>query len=253
MENKFKILTSALLLSSLTACGGGGGDDKPETTTPPVTTTPDPVLTMPTGVWLGNNVVVENNEEIQVVGLVAADGEFRFIREDEQQFTGTITLTDETNFTADGIGFDSDGLKMAEGQFKGEYSNTAITGETIFNNEVISNFDLGLLDITSADSGFDVIAGNYVDADLTTSIMVDSDGAISGSDTFGCQYTGAFTHPDESVNIYSLSLTVSSCGDFDGEYSGLATYGKAFTDVPVGLIFQGSNAAYSLTDVLFKS
>lgn len=124
MENKFKILTSALLLSSLTACGGGGGDDKPETTTPPVTTTPDPVLTMPTGVWLGNNVVVENNEEIQVVGLVAADGEFRFIREDEQQFTGTITLTDETNFTADGIGFDSDGLKMAEGQFKGEYSNT---------------------------------------------------------------------------------------------------------------------------------
>ena len=255
MEKKFKTLSSALLLTALYGCGGGGGSDDSttETTTPPVTTTPEPTLVMPVGVWAGDIVVTENSEQLEVVGLVAADGEFRFIREDEQQFTGTITLTDETNFTADGIGFDSDGLKLADGEFKGAYSDVSISGDTIFNNEVISTFDLSLLDITSADSGFNVIAGNYVDADGTTSVMIDDDGAISGSDSLGCQYTGAFTHADESVNVYSLSLTVSSCGEFDGEYSGLATYGKAFSDVPVGLIFQGSNAAYSLTNILFKS
>lgn len=253
---KTKLLSTVLLTSTLVACGGGGSDSKSneqDTTPPPVTTQPEPTLTMPAGVWAGNIVVTENSEEIEVVGLVASDGEFRFIRADTQQFTGTIELNDETSYSADAVGFDSSGYKMASGQFKGEYSDTVITGETIFNGDVISTFDLGLLDITSAESGLGVIAGNYVDAEQTTSIMIDDDGAISGSDTAGCQYTGTVSHEDSAVNVYSLAVTVSSCGEFNGEYAGLATYGQAFTDIPSGLIFQGSNADYSITNILFKN
>ena len=86
---------------------------------------------------------------------------------------------------------------------------------------------------------------------MTTSVMLDEDGALSGSDTSGCQYTGTLAPKDET-NIYSLSITVSSCANFDGEYTGLATYGKIFTDTPEGLIFQGSNANNSITNILFK-
>ncbi|PCC12894.1 hypothetical protein [Pseudoalteromonas sp. JB197] len=251
MEKTLKAITGALLLSTLAACGGGGSDDKTETTTPPVTTTPEPTLIMPSGVWSGTITMADGIEQFGVVGLISSTGEFRFITEYEEQNTGTLSLSDKTNYTANVDSF-IDNAKAGAGTLTGTYNPTAITGETSFDGAKLSSFSIEQLAMTNDAAGLDVIAGNYVDADLTTSIMLDDSGDLSGSDTFGCQYTGTVEHKDADINLYSLKLTVSSCADLDGEYSGLATYGKVYDDVPAGLIFQGSNAAYSLTNILFK-
>lgn len=244
---KIKIISTALFASLLVACGSDNNDT--EITTPPTSSIPEPTPVMPTGAWSGN-VITPADGVKEAIGMVTKDGTFTLIVKNGHQYTSILNLKQKHEFLVDATAFSADGYKINDGFLSGHYNKDSINGLTVFNNSEASNFDLSPLNVDN--SNLSTLADNYANTAMTTSVMLDEDGALSGSDTSGCQYTGTLA-PQDEANIYSLSITVSSCANFDGEYTGLATYGKIFTDTPEGLIFQGSNANNSITNILFKN
>lgn len=236
-----------LLTLSLAACGGGGGDDAPTTTGG---NDQQPVAKMPIGLWQGS--VTADNEAFDVVGMIAPSGEARFISSDGEQDRFTIVL-DGSSYTADGVGYDIDGYFLGDVEITGTYTETEISGTAEVDSVEVSTFSLTLAEESAEGASLSTITGNYSDVNQSASIAIDADGVLSGSDTDGCVYTGNVTVPEASVNVYSLSINVSSCGEFGGDYTGLATYTQIFDDSnEKGFIFQVDNDNYLVTDVLFK-
>ncbi len=238
----------AILASTLTACGGSGSESA---STPSISETPSTSTeVMPIGLWEGE--VVSDGITYQVLGLVAPDGEGRFIVDDGEQDKVMLTLNGD-KFTGSILGYDYDGLLIASGTIEGSYSSTSISGSTTVGGNVIGSFSFGISDQSNDGASLDTVKGNYSTIDAETSIAIDVDGILSGSDTDGCQYSGNVTVPDSSVNVYKLVLEVSSCGIFDSTYTGLAAYTQLFDDSPQkGFVFQVDNGVYSVTDFIIK-
>lgn len=80
-------------------------------------------------------------------------------------------------------------------------------------------------------------------------IPIDATGAINGTDSDGCVYTGQVNIIDPAVNIYGVSLTASACGLYDGAYSGYAVVADdtGMNDI---LVFTVSNANVVIVGVL---
>lgn len=88
----------------------------------------------------------------------------------------------------------------------GSYSSTLINGSTTDGGKVIGTFSFGVSDQSNEGASLDTVKGNYSTIDAETSIAIDIDGILSGSDTDGCQYSGNVTVPNSSVNVYKLVL-----------------------------------------------
>jgi hypothetical protein len=241
----------AILASTLTACGGGGGDSSESTNTPIIEETPStPAEVMPIGLWEGS--VVSDGITFHTFGLVAPDGEARYISDDGEQDKALLTLSG-SDFSGDIVGYDLTGLLIASGTIAGSYSSSLISGTTTVDGIEVSTFSLELSDQSSEGASFDIIKGNYSSFNAETSMAIDVDGLLSGSDTNGCQYSGNITIPDSSVNVYKLALTVSSCGDLNSTYTGLATYAELFGDEPQkGLLFLVDNDVNAVTNFIVK-
>lgn len=238
----------AIIASTLTACGGGGSESANTSITPETPSTPTQV--MPIGLWEGE--VVSEGISYQTWGFVAPDGEARFITNDGEQDKAMITLNGN-DFTGDILGYGFDGLLIASGTIAGTYSSTSISGSTTVGGSEISTFSFDVSEHSDDGASLDTVKGNYSTIDAETSMAIDADGLLSGSDTDGCQYSGNVTVPDSSVNIYKLVLEVSSCGAFNSTYSGLATYAQLFDESPQkGFIFQVDNGVYSVTNFIVK-
>ena len=241
-----KKLSIIILISLLAACGGGGSD--------PITEKPvvQPTEKMPIGLWEGQLTLISDNSSIAVAALIAPDGEVRFITNDGEQDTGVFVL-DGSTFTGNFKAYDYDGQYLNSGTVSGDYTSTSITGSSFINDVKVTTFSLNISDQSVNGASLSTITGNYATQDGETSIAIDVDGFISGSDIDGCQYSGSLTIPDASVNVYDMSLVVSSCGQFNGEYNGLASYAKPFTDsLVIGLAFQVDNGSFSVTDLIIK-
>lgn len=234
-----KLLLVPVILS-LAACGGESTDTTNDQPTP----LPVPEV-MPTGLWEGT-VNYSNGTSSEAYALIAPDGEARFIADGEQ---AKLQITQEGGkFTATIKSF---GTMSDTGTASGELSKNTFTGEANFNGSVTSNFSFEKSPYSSDGASLDIIKGNYTNTNFSSSIAIDADGLISGSDTLGCQYNGNISVPDSSVNVYKVTFTVSSCGDYNGETSGLATYVQLYSDsTQKGLIYQVDNGVFSFTQVL---
>jgi hypothetical protein len=80
------------------------------------------------------------------------------------------------------------------------------------------------------------LAGRYIGtarASQTLTLDITAAGAISGTDTGGCTYTGTATIPDATYNVYNVQLTIANCTTANGTYAGpgalqdSVTYGDA--------------------------
>lgn len=241
----------ATLVMSLAACGGSGGSGGSDSSvTEKDALQPTVKEVMPIGLWEG--VALNNGVSYHTVVLIAPDGEARVFSDDGEQDKMTLVL-DGNKFSSDLVGFDYNGALEGTGVVTGEYSSSTITGSVSVGGQQASTFSLAISDQSSDGASLSTVTGNYVTEDQETSVAIDSDGLISGSDTDGCQYEGVISVPDSSVNIYSLTLDVSSCGNGDGAYTGLATYAEIFDDsTQKVLMFQVDNGVYSVTDIFIK-
>lgn len=243
---KLSISTFALSTLLLAACGGS---DSATDTAPVTTPDPIPAVVMPSGVWEGTSIYQPDGSSFSIVALIAPSGEARLIADDGEQVKGKLNL-DGNSFSGDMISYSAVGLRMASGTFSGSYTPEAITAETTIDGNVISKVSLTLDSSTGAGASFDKLAGTFVTEDQQTSIGIDTGGAISGSDTLGCTYGGSIQIPDADINVYEITLEVSSCGEFNGNYSGLGTLQQE--DGMSGFIFQADNGKYSITDYIYK-
>lgn len=236
----------AILTTSLFACGGGGGDA-------PITTSGNDqqaAAEMPSGLWEG--IINADGDAFDVVGLVAPNGEARFISDDGEQERFNLVL-DGGNYTADGVGYDEYGDFLFDISISGAYTSTSITGTATVDSEETSTFSLSLSGESGDGADLSTITGNYATLDGLTSIAIDVDGLISGSDDDGCVYGGSLAVLDSDINVYDIVLEVSNCGQFNDTYDGLATYAALFDDSPQkAIVFQVDNGVYSVTEALVK-
>lgn len=107
-------------------------------------------------------------------------------------------------------------------------------------------------------SSLDKLTGYWLSMTGPVGLQVAADGSIDGDEDGSCLYGGSFSIIDATVNVYRMSLIVTSCGDWDGTYTGLATVldpaviGEDEPDATPGdvLMFQVDNGQYSITNVM---
>ena len=64
---------------------------------------------------------------------------------------------------------------------------------------------------------------SYTDRDdLTTDLMIDEKGVLSGSDSAGCGYLGYVDIINSQYNVYQVKVEISECGPVNGEYEGVS-------------------------------
>ncbi|QFU22002.1 hypothetical protein FM038_007455 [Shewanella eurypsychrophilus] len=243
-----KLTISTFVLSTLLLAACGGSDSAIDTA--PVTT-PDPIpsVVMPSGVWQGTYVYQSDGFTTPIVALITPNGEARLIVDNGYQAEGKLNL-DGQSFSGDMVFYSIAGFHRDSGTFKGSYTPEAITAEMTVHGNVISKVSLTLDSSTGAGASFEKLAGTFVTEDQKTSIGIDKGGAISGSNMLGCTYGGSVQIPDADINVYALSIDVSSCDVFDGSYSGLGTVQQK--DGVTGFIFQADNGQFLITDYIYK-
>lgn len=225
-----RLLAWLVLLSIVSACGGGGGSDGGTSTPPP--SSPAPPDTKPGGIWSGqttNDAAPGVTQDL--IGVTTDAGEFRFLSlSTAGQFIGSLTVSGD-NATGTGLGWAPFGSTWTDGtvltnldisaevterqQFTGTW--TAGTGES-------GTFTFAYEHLHERTSSLSKLSANwfYTDGPYSLTISIDASGAISGSDTDGCVYSGTGTIPDAQFNTYALAFEITGCGSFNGSYAGLA-------------------------------
>jgi hypothetical protein len=221
----------------LPACGGGGGSDDANES--------------PAGIWEGTGVT-SDNEEGEIVGLVASNGKAFFLTDLPALVFGDVTVSG-SNFRLNGTAyeddFDPDAITM---------SGTVSSGTSINANYSTSD-ESGTISLSMADSSIGVydrssnlqkLEGIWNDEDTdsegTWVFTIQSSGSFSAIRvTDNCTMNGDFATIDSTKNEYSVTVTTSSCDEFNGNYSGLAFTSDAntFTDNVVSLAIANSQYA----------
>lgn len=259
------LLISATALTVLSACGGGSSSDSspaPQQPTAPQPPSP-PALTIAetAGVYEGT-VDRGDGTTVDIAGLVAPDGEIRFISLEGEQLRGEMTVQGDVltidpflSFFADV--FDTGASILSElsdsGTATASYEDGVLAGNSNFGG-FESAFTITRSEAdTNLPSGLSVINGNYVTGDFSTAISIDADGVVSGSDDDGCVYSGQVSTYEQAINIYKLALIVENCGIENNEFSGLATYFEAISsDNFDSFLFQADNGSLAITSELLK-
>lgn len=241
---------SILSLALLAACGGGGGGSSATTTPPP----PPPATTTTPGLWQGTFTSTTAGVSGTIIGIITDKGAARFISlESGIQLFGTVPTTG-TSISASLTGvaptgqtgtYALSGTASAKSSLSGTYSGLDAGSFSFAYDAAFTN---GASLATIAGTWTQSLASGY-----TVTITVDPSGAINGSDTTGCTYSGTATVPNATYNYYGLSITLGSCGSYNGTYAGLAT----IVNNPAGgsnneLIYQANNSTYVSSGVLTK-
>lgn len=206
----FSPIVPFITLLLIIGCSSSGGDSG---TAPP--TTADG-----TGVWEGT--FTENGVgTFDLIGLIEGN-QLRFISIDAGAiYAGTVAVSG-SNFTSTVTGYQIGGTVFATTDLIGTVvTKSTISGTFTTSYGTTGSFSLTYDPVTDKGSSLAVTAGNWTDlASGTATILINSAGVVTGSDIAGCVYTGTVSIIDPTVNIYSLSLGVTSCGVADGAYAG---------------------------------
>jgi len=229
----------------LTACGGSSEtESKPVV---PVVAPPVVVDVMPTGLWKGRVTFPNGDYETSIL-MLSPSGEGRYMSESA---TGKLQLIlDGKNFTAAVTEHDFT-FGDSTGEISGSYTDTTITATASYNGVVTSTLSFTKSDKSYNAASFGLITGNYTNAIYDGAIAIDVDGIISGNDAYNCEYDGQVSIPDNNLNIYKLTFSVSQCGDYNGFYTGLATYAN-MTDQTQFIIMADSNSRAWIVEFLIK-
>jgi len=233
LKETSKIVWAILLTVGITACGGGGGSSAP---TAGGAGGAGGAVSIPTGIWTGTIHSNPINTNYQTIGYVSPSGTVFFAADWGAVYKGIAT---EAGTTLSGklTGYAPPTMTFLNGSntttvtlsgtdsatnINGTYSAPADTGT--FNltlNTTLYNRAVTLLNLARTWTG--MIAG------ATLTLTVSNNGTVTGSDNFGCQYTGSVSQLTANKNLFSISITSSVCGTAS-TFSGLG----ALFDTPPG-------------------
>lgn len=256
-----KIAVSVLLSISLAGCGGGGSSS--DSGSIPSTPPPAPQLTLSdvAGIFDGT-VAQQDGTTFDVAGIVAPSGEIRFLTLDGEQLSGEMSISGDglvispflSFFSADGYNGTSIVSELLEsGSAEATFENNVISGESNFGG-FTSEFTLTKnLSDTNQTASLSILSGNYVTENFDTSISIDGGGVISGSDIYGCLYSGNVSVPAANLNIYELQVSIDNCEIPNNDFSGLGVYFAASSsDFLDTFVFQADNGQLAITTQLTR-
>ena len=209
------IVFTAVLIQS-TGCSSSDGDSGTTPTPPPQTAVDG------TGVWEGT-FTETGVGTFDLIGLIEGN-QLRFISTDAGAiYVGTVAVSG-SNFTSTVTGYQIGGTIFATTNLTGTVvTKTSITGTFTTSYGTSGSFSLTYDPVTDKGASLAVIEGTWTDVLTgTATLTIDGAGNINGSDILGCMYTGSVSINDPAVNIYGMSLGVTSCGVYDGAYAGYA-------------------------------
>jgi len=180
------------------------------------------------GLYEGNFYSEVLEEMLQGFVTITPDGDLAILIHDFHVGTGHWN-TSETNFSASA---------QLMGTELGKYSSLSglsmsgvfSAGYRILGDYEIDEVDNGTFDLFAvpalyrSDVSLAEIAGTYrVQTQVTGasgSLSLSESGELSGSDSYGCTYTGQVTLPDPQFNLLEFSMTVAGCSSWNGTYKG---------------------------------
>lgn len=247
--------TFILALSTVLVAACGGGDNGGNIPVKPL-----PTATTP-GIYSGSFTSSTAGANGTLVGIVTADGQARFFSTTNgDQFFGTVPTTG-TAVTATLTGIAPPNTPWPDLTLSAPFTlNITATAQTSLTGSYSGGGDQGTFSFTyqpiyERASSLAMVAGVYSGSpndDLTT-IAIDANGVVTGSDSYGCVYNGTVTVPNSAANYYDVSITATTCGPNDGTLTGLATLGDvSATSQNNVLIFQVNNGNVVITESLTK-
>lgn len=214
---KYFILVALILIQG---CSSGGDS------TPILDATPTPTVPITnadaTGVWKGT-ITEDGVGTFSLTGIITGD-KLRFISEPGGiVYAGFISVKSNGFFSTIVSIAHFDGSAFGTSTLIGTVtSKSTISGTFRSSTGAGGSFSLSYDIVTDKGSSLAITDGNWTETSggLTSTISIVSTGALTGSDTSGCVYLGTVSEIDPSVNIYNLSLGISSCGVYDSNYVG---------------------------------
>jgi hypothetical protein len=221
------LVSRLLLLVLLASCGGGssGGNDL----APPVVKDESPA-----GLWLGPITSTIDTSITQVVGAVSVNNDAQFVAAtvSERHYAGTLAtagnvLVGTLNVYRGKAGpfFGAAGLDSIN------VDGTALERTLLsadFSGDDEGQFSLSYVVTYEDASSLGLIAGTWLYSEpsaagplYTVTLDIDGSGAIFGTDSEGCVYSGQAGLIDAAFNAYSVAISVSECRLQNGDYSGL--------------------------------
>ncbi|MBA1147481.1 hypothetical protein H0Z60_10500 [Ectothiorhodospiraceae bacterium WFHF3C12] len=215
-----KILTGAFTLAltvGVAACGGGGGGGDSDGGVTGGSESPE-------GLWSGTFTERTDSGDVtfDVQGL-AYDGDLIMISESAGVvYEGRYSLSGST-LTAQVDAYDNGPIGTATVTAEVD-SRSTIQGTFDTSYGTNGSINLGYEPVYDRDVALSDIAANWsgTSGGITTTIAIDSQGNVNGSDGAGCQYNGTAELIKAGKNLFRLSVTASNCGSANGDYSGYA-------------------------------
>jgi hypothetical protein len=212
------------------------------------------------GIYSGVLRANTGNASFTVTGILDELGRAVLVADDGTAiYQGAYTTTASGTLSIQGNTQAAIGFQFPNGQTRLDFSGSGPFRDSDFVNGnfttpvLVGNYTL----ITDAryrrGASLERLAGRYVGTvrnNLSLTLNVTAAGAISGSDTGGCQYAGTASVPNPLYNAYSLEVAVSGCSPNNGTYRGPATLGDAQNFGDGRLLIVGASGP-SLALVLF--
>jgi hypothetical protein len=246
---RLKLIAVSSVLT-LSACGGGSSSGGSNTASPAQSAG---------GIWTGMVTNVDGTS-YDAAGFITESGELRFITDDGEQTTGTITVTGGqhtaslTSYAPFGTVFTQNGVSVISGTASGALQErSTFSGTTTFAGVETSSFSFTYDDIYERDSTLAVISGIYSDSDglgYTETYTIDSAGTITGSDTDGCIFNGSVSILNSNYNMYRINLSVDNCGNLNGAYIGLGALGDEGGSLNDTLVISITGSEFVITGTL---
>ena len=211
----------------LAACNGGGSDPGPvsATTAEGIWSGTTSTSRSLTGIVLGNGMYwvlySAPNNSAAIAGVVVGRG---------TSLNGSYSATEGKDFNFEGQGAHDATVSasyVAKQSFNGSITYPGLNQTVAFTSSFNTAFDqpLSLSAIAGTYSGNAIVVGGAQEA---TSLVVTADGAVSGSASTGCLFSGHAT-PFASGGIYDLSITFGggACSNGTSTVTGIVYYDTA--------------------------
>jgi len=191
------------------------------------------------GLYEGNFYSDTLQEVIPGFAVIAPDGEFSVLISDSMVGLGRWT-TSGKSFSASAKVLDT-----VPGQTS-DISNLSMSavfsaGYRMVGDYAVDESDSGSFDLFALPAlyrrelSLAEIAGTYRVNTLVTgasgSLTLAQSGSLTGSDSYGCLYSGQITLPDPQFNLIEFAMSVAGCGSWNGTYRG---YGAQIDDQELG-------------------
>lgn len=224
-----RLMGAAALLATLAACGGGGGGGEAPAPAP----APAPAAATQ-GFWSGRV-----DAQTTASGVFLADGPAMLVLQSNTASTLVMGMTanNANAFTLSGRSYG-----LGTGGSSAYSSSGTVVPKSTLDIGAAGNTPAYQLAYNAAyerPAQLSDIAGRWVarfsGGTLTLTLDFAANGAVSGTNTSGCTYSGTVA-PHGNVAVFDLSLREACVGTAAVQFNGYATLNEARTTLSVGAV-----------------